>query len=75
MKYSLLLVALLGYVAISADEPVVTKQVAPQGSNITVVCPTGKCAQAPKAPEVQKVEVINPIALVKEVENTKDDKY
>ena len=75
MKYSLLLVALLGYAACSADEPMVTKQVAPQGSNITVVCPTGKCAQAPKAPEVQKVEVINPVELVKapEPEPKKDE--
>jgi len=55
MKYSLLLVALLGYVACSADAPMVTKQVAPQGSNITVVCPTGTCA---KAPVVQKVDVV-----------------
>jgi len=73
MKYSLLLVALLGYVAGWADEPVkepmVTKQVAPQGSNITVVCPTGSCT---KAPEVQKVEVINPVAAVKAPEPKKD---
>jgi hypothetical protein len=70
MKYSLLLVALLGYVACSADESMVTKQVAPEGSNITVVCPTGSCI---KSPAVQKVEVVNPIALVKTPKSKKDE--
>ena len=58
MKYSLLLVALLGFVASYANEPSM-KQVAPQPTNITVVCPTGKCSQAPApAPAVQKVDVV-----------------
>ncbi|MFK5938921.1 MAG: LPP20 family lipoprotein [Sulfurimonas sp.] len=85
MKYSLLLVTLLSCVACSANEPKVTKQVAPEGSNITVVCPTGSCTKASevqkvevinpvaKAPEVQKVEVINPVALVKDPEPKKDE--
>ena len=77
MKYSLLLVALLSYVACSADEPakeqMLTKQVAPAGSNITVVCPTGSCSKAPEAPAVQKVEVINPVELVKTPEPKKDE--
>jgi len=62
MKYSLILVALLGFTACTAAETVPTevKQVAPAPSNITVVCPTGSCE---KAPEVQKVEVIAPIEL------------
>ncbi len=56
MKYSILLVGLLGCVASYANEPSM-KQVAPQPTNITVVCPTGKCSQAP-VPAVQKVGVV-----------------
>ena len=75
MKYSLILVALLGFTACSAAEATATeaKQVAPAPSNVTVVCPTGSCEKAPEVqkvevvkpimPEVQKVEVISPIEL------------
>jgi len=75
MKYSLILVALLGFSACAATEPATTevKQVAPEPTNITVVCPTGSCDKAPEiqkvevikpmVPEVQKVEVIKPIEL------------
>jgi len=60
MKYSLILVALLGFTACSAAQtaPTESKQVAPAPSNVTVVCPTGSCE---KAPEVQKVEIVKPI--------------
>ncbi|MCD6191345.1 MAG: LPP20 family lipoprotein [Sulfurimonas sp.] len=61
MKYSLILVALLGFSA-SAAMATEVKQEAPEPTNITVVCPTGSCE---KAPVVQKVEVINPIELAK----------
>ena len=84
MKYSLILVALLGFTACTAAETVPTevKQVAPAPSNITVVCPTGSCEKAPEVqkvevvkpiiPEVQKVEVINPVELA-EKPKTDDD--
>jgi hypothetical protein len=62
MKYSLILVALLGFTACTATETAkpaaTTVQQAPAPSNVTVVCPTGSCE---KAPEIQKVEVVKPI--------------
>ena len=73
MKYSLILVALLGFTACTAAEPAPTeaKQVAPAPSNVTVVCPTGSCE---KAPEVQKVEVVKPIVPeVQKVEVVKSE--
>ena len=86
MKYSLILVALLGFTACSAAEPAPTeakaKQVAPTPSNVTVVCPTGSCEKAPEVqkveivkpimPEVQKVEVIAPIELVEKPKKEED---
>ncbi|MEN8303065.1 MAG: LPP20 family lipoprotein [Campylobacterota bacterium] len=85
MKYSLILVALLGFTACTAAEPTTTeaKQVAPAPSNVTVVCPTGSCEKAPEVqkvevvkpivPEVQKVEVIAPIELAEKEEPKKDE--
>ncbi len=85
MKYSLILVAILGLTACTAAEPAPTetKQVAPAPSNVTVVCPTGSCNKAPEvqkvevvkpiAPEVQRVEVINPIELAEKKEPKKDE--
>ncbi|MEA3372018.1 MAG: LPP20 family lipoprotein [Campylobacterota bacterium] len=82
MKYSLILVALLGLSACVAAEPATEakQQVAPAPSNVTVVCPTGSCEKAPEVqkvevvkpivPEVQKVEVIAPIELA---EKSKED--
>ena len=84
MKYSLILVALLGFTACTAAEPAPTnaKQVAPAPSNVTVVCPTGSCEKAPEIqkvevvkpiiPEVQKVEVINPIELAQKPKTEND---
>ena len=84
MKYSLILVALLGFTACSAAEATATeaKQVAPAPSNVTVVCPTGSCEKAPEVqkvevvkpimPEVQKVEVIAPIELAQKAEKDED---
>ncbi len=84
MKYSLILVALLGFTACSASEPVPEKtaQVAPPPSNVTVVCPTGSCIKAsevqkvevvkPVSPEVQKVEVISPIELAEKTKKETD---
>lgn len=84
MKYSLILVALLGFTACTASEaaPAETKQVAPAPSNVTVVCPTGSCTKAaevqkvevvkPIMPEVQKVEVISPIELAEKPETDED---
>jgi len=84
MKYSLILVALLGFTACSAAEPAPTeaKQVAPAPSNVTVVCPTGSCEKAPEVqkveivkpimPEVQKVEVISPIELAEKPKKEED---
>ena len=84
MKYSLILVALLGFTACTAAEPAPTeaKQVAPAPSNVTVVCPTGSCEKAPEVqkvevvkpimPEVQKVEVIAPIELAQKAEKDED---
>ena len=84
MKYSLILVALLGFTACSAAEPAPTeaKQVAPAPSNVTVVCPTGSCEKAPEIqkveivkpimPEVQKVEVIAPIELAEKPKKEDD---
>jgi hypothetical protein len=69
MKYSLVLVTLLSVASFAANSDA-SKQVAPEPSTITVVCPTGSCT---KPSEVQKVEVINPveIAKTKEVEPPK----
>ena len=84
MKYSLILVALLGFTACSAAEATATeaKQVAPAPSNVTVVCPTGSCEKAPEVqkvevvkpimPEVQKVEVISPIELAQKPKKEED---
>jgi len=84
MKYSLILVALLGFTACTAAEPAPTetKQVAPAPSNVTVVCPTGSCEKAPEVqkvevvkpiiPEVQKVEVINPVELAEKPKKEED---
>jgi|GEM_PF-829209 len=84
MKYSLILVALLGFTACTAAEPAptVAKQVAPAPSNVTVVCPTGSCEKAPEVqkvevikpimPEVQKVEVIAPIELAEKPKDKED---
>lgn len=84
MKYSLMLVALLGFTACTAAEPAPkeAKQVAPTSSNITVVCPTGNCEKAPEVqkveivkpiiPEVQKVELIAPIELVEKPKKQAD---
>jgi hypothetical protein len=84
MKYSLILVALLGFSACTAAEPAPTEtaQVAPAPSNITVVCPTGSCEKAPEVqkvevvkpiiPEVQKVEVINPVELAEKPKSEED---
>ena len=84
MKYSLILVALLGFTACTAAEPAPTeaKQVAPAPSNVTVVCPTGSCEKAPEVqkvevvkpimPEVQKVEVISPIELAQKPKKDED---
>jgi hypothetical protein len=59
MKHSLLLVALLGFSACSAAEPVAKQQTPPPCTQTT---------------EVQKVEVINPIELAKPmVAKTNDD--
>ena len=84
MKYSLILVALLGFTACTAAEPAPTEavQVAPAPSNVTVVCPTGSCEKAPEVqkvevvkpimPEVQKVEVISPIELAQKPKKDED---
>ncbi len=84
MKYSLILVALLGFTACIASEaaPTEAKQVAPAPSNITVVCPTGNCEKAPEVqkvevvkpivPEVQKVEVISPVELAEKPKKEDD---
>jgi len=84
MKYSLILVALLGFTACTATEPAPTEntQVAPEPSNVTVVCPTGSCKKAPKVqkvevvkpiiPEVQKVEVINLVELAEKPKSEED---
>ncbi len=84
MKYSLILVALLGFTACTAAEiaPTETKQVAPPPSNVTVVCPTGNCEKAPEVqkvevvkpivPEVQKVEVISPVELAEKPKKEDD---
>jgi len=84
MKYSLILVALLGFTACTAAEsaPTEAAQVAPAPSNVTVVCPTGSCTKAPEVqkvevvkpiiPEVQKVEVINPIELAEKPKSEED---
>ena len=84
MKYSMILVALLGFTACTAAEsaPTESKQVAPAPSNVTVVCPTGSCEKAPEVqkvevvkpimPEVQKVEVIAPIELAEKPKTDED---
>jgi hypothetical protein len=55
MKHSLLLVALLSFTALSAQETKQTTQAVQTPSNITVVCPENNCK---KAPSVQKEDVL-----------------
>jgi len=61
MKYSLLLVALLGFTACSAAEATsktsTTTQPAPAPSNITVVCPNNTCEKT-SVTQQQKVDVL-----------------